>query len=128
MKYTTAKTAIAVPVGMFEVNGSQTMFYIVPQSVQPFDEKSTEFATDATISAFWWIGTTHIKKEVNMERDTISKRGIDVPIMRNTVDINPYTKLAMVKAKETASELYKDAKLIDGTLPAQKAYKKRRMG
>ena len=92
----------------------------------PFDEKTTTFPADVTVSAFWWVGTTHIKADANMEYSTVNKGGIDVPVMRNTTVIEPFTKLARFNAKEAASDPYKKVNVIEGELPVSKAAKKLR--
>ena len=62
---------------------------------------------------FWWVGTTAIKSEVNMEMSFIAKHGIDVPIMKNKVVLEPFAVLKKYKAKECASDL-QNATIMSG--------------
>ena len=49
-----------------------------------------------------------------MEFDTVTKHGIDVPVLRNIVDIEPYTRLARYKAQEPVAAALKHALILEG--------------
>ena len=48
-----------------------------------------------------------------MEMDTITKYGVDVPILKNKVVLEPFTILKKYKAKECASDL-RNATIMSG--------------
>ena len=65
------------------------------------------------MNAFWWVVPTAIKSEANMEMDTITKYGVDVPILKNKVVLEPFTILKKYKARECASDL-QNATIMSG--------------
>ena len=48
-------------------------------------EKPTHVQKDATISAFWWVGTTNVKKDATVELEMKEVKGISAPVLKNQV-------------------------------------------
>ena len=96
---TSTMTPSAIEVGKFKVQGENKTFYIVAPARPTFDGGKAVFKVDETVSPFWWVGTTSVKSLANMEYDVISKGSVDVPVLRNTVAIEPHTRLLRYRAK-----------------------------
>jgi hypothetical protein len=58
--------------------------------------------TPCAVVAFWWVVTTQVKAQANMSLEWVSKKGVNVPVLKNTADLQPFTKLLQFKAKALA--------------------------
>ena len=105
-------TGSALSLGSHEVSSESIEFFAVPPP-KPVIEKKGGISSDAILNAFWWVGTTAIKSEANMEMSSITKYGIDIPIMKNKVVLEPFTVLKKYKAKDCASNL-QNATILSG--------------
>ena len=47
----------------------------------------------AIVSTFWWVSTTSNKADANMILETKTVRGVDVPVLKNSVALAPHSKL-----------------------------------
>jgi hypothetical protein len=82
-------------------------FFATPVSKPSFEEGASEWKEvviagakgQCAVIAFWWIGTTHVKAEANLSLDWVFKKGINVPVLKNTAELQPFTKLLQFKAK-----------------------------
>ncbi len=61
--------------------------------------------TRCAVVAFWWVGTTQVKAQANMSLEWVSKKGGNVPVLKNTAELQPFTKLLQFKAKALASTI-----------------------
>ena len=62
---------------------------------------------EAIVAAYWWVGPTPDKKHANMAMSTVSHGGFMLPVMTNTVDIAPNSKLLQyVKPKARAALIH----------------------
>ena len=78
--------------------------------------------------AYWWVDDTSNKKLVNMVEDTVEKHGVTIPILRNSVPMEPHTKLYKYKAappKKSAAPIIENgaAAAEDKAVPAAKKRK-----
>ena len=48
--------------------------------------------------AYWWVEETSNTKLVNMTDDVIEKNGVSIPILKNSVVLEPHVKLYKYKA------------------------------
>ena len=114
---TTQASHVAVALGKHEVNDSSMHFYAVPPP-KPHSKPDvpSEFDDGFTLAAYWWVLTTPSKTEANMEVDHITKNGIDVPILRSRIDLEPFVKLTRFKAKEDTQPL-KGVSVLIGSMP-----------
>ena len=76
-------------------------FFILPMP-KPMTKEGTAWPKDAMVAAYWYIATTDRKADANMIESTVSKRGIDVPVLVNLKDIDAYTQLLRYKAADKA--------------------------
>ena len=68
---------------------------------------------DAFVNPYFWVGKIGDKKLVNMVPAEIVLKGLTIPVLKNTADIPPHTKLVLsVKPKATVAPL-KNATLKD---------------
>ena len=121
---TTQASHVAVALGKHEVSDSYMHFYAVPPP-KPHSKPDvpSEFDDGVTLAACWWVLTTPSKTEASMEVDHISKNGIDVPILRNRIDLEPFVKLTRFKAKEDTQPL-KGVSVLIGSMPDAKKRKR----
>jgi hypothetical protein len=85
-------------VKVHEHNG--TSYYIIEPPKPAFDASKSTFPHDAIIAAFWWVGNTDDNKQANMSWTTVTKNGISVPMLTNSVEIQPFTKLSKYRKTE----------------------------
>ena len=71
--------------------------FILPVQKPPVEAATTTFKPDAVVAAFWWVAATSDKKEANMAMEYVNQSGIQIPVLKNTVDLAPHTKLCMWK-------------------------------
>ena len=126
MNITTKNTAsgVGVSLGEYDIDGQDTEFFVVPPSGPAVDKD--QFGADAIVSAFWWVCQTHDKKLVNVALDAATQNGVSVPLLKNTVDLPPWSKLWMIapaKAKVVLTQLSHSAK-GDVDKPVEKPAKK----
>ena len=104
----TFKSATGLSLGKHRIDDKTVEVFATGPPRMAFDaEKPTHVPKDATISAFWWVGTTNVKKDANVELEMKEVKGISVPVLKNHVDIQPYTRLLKFVAaqKKQASTL-----------------------
>ena len=91
--------------GRVAKDGKDTMhFYVLPVAKGPIG--SPEFGDKSVVAAFWWVSTTTDKKLANMEMTKMIQDGVTVPVLKNSVDLPPWTKLCIwVKAKVPVNPL-----------------------
>jgi hypothetical protein len=59
---------------------------------------------EGLVCAFWWVQSTSDKKLANMTYSTISKHGVDIPVLVNEDELPPYTQLLKyVKPENTTT-------------------------
>ena len=56
------------------------------------DEKVQQ-SSKPMLAAFWWVAEKSTKREANMEIEFKEVKGKNIPILRNTVDLAPFTQL-----------------------------------
>ena len=84
----------AVSFGKYTVGDSELVFFALPMPKPPLqNQQKTVWPDDVTVAAYWWVEDQFDKKAVNMEEDTITKHGVTIPILRNSVDLAPHTRL-----------------------------------
>ena len=99
MHLTTKCTTTAFKLGSFEPeDGQKSMeFFAVPTGKSVFDdgEKDDQELQSRTsmIAAFWWVAEKSNKKEANMEIEFKEVKGNKIPILRNTMELAPFTQL-----------------------------------
>lgn len=104
----------ALELGKHEVNGKELEFFVLPQSrPTPKEGELDKFPPEATVAAFWWVRETHVKKEANMAIEFVTKHGITIPMLKNTIDLEPFSKLEVFKLKSATTAL-KNASIIEG--------------
>ena len=50
---------------------------------------------DAFVNPYFWVGKTEDKKLANMVPEEIEIKGLSIPVLRNSVDIPPHSKLCL---------------------------------
>ena len=89
---------------------------------------------DAFVNPYFWVAKTNDKKLANMAEDSITFKGLSIPVLKNSADIPPYTKLSMyVKPKAAVVPLSNAVLQTDDddeddadAAPGAKAHAKRR--
>ena len=95
-----------IPLGDHPVGGKSVPFFLIPLPKPPSDTTS-KFDVEAIVAAYWWVGPTPDKKHANMAMSTVSHGGFMLPVMTNTVDIAPNSKLLQyVKPKARAAPIH----------------------
>jgi hypothetical protein len=79
-----------------------------------------------SVVAFWWVGTTHVKAQANMSLEWVSKKGFDVPVLKNTAELQPFTKLLRFKAKDSVLAPLSDASIVTASAADGTATKRRK--
>ena len=115
----------APSLGIYSVNGCQTEFCFTLAPSKPPIKAAHElsFAPDALVSPYWWVSTTHIEKDANMEAAVTVNNGITIPILINSRDLEPFSRLCKYKAKEAAQSLRGGANVQEEVAPEKKIQK-----
>jgi hypothetical protein len=74
------------------LDDNEMEFFLVPLA-KPQPDESGAYDPDNTWQAFWWIVPTSDKQLVNMELTHEEMKGIEVPVMCNTVSLKSNTVL-----------------------------------
>jgi hypothetical protein len=108
----TRRVSQAVSVGKYPVNNANMEFFLLPVAKPSFKEGVIDFEKEATIAAYWWVGDTPVRSKANMEVESIIKHGIKIPVLKNKVDIEPFTELLKFKPQDKPVAL-KNATVLD---------------
>ena len=102
-----AGSGLAFPIGKYDVNDRKVQFYITPPPKPTFDpQNATKVSDDVILSAFFWVSTTSDKSEANLQLEEKTIKGITVPVLRNHVNLKPFSRLyRFVAPKAKASEV-----------------------
>ena len=68
-------------------------WFVIEPSKAPVPTEKKPDISAYIMAAYWWVGTTTNKREANMEFDFKEIRGITIPILKNSCDIQPNTRL-----------------------------------
>ena len=99
MQLTTKCTSTAFKLGSFKPEGGEKSmdFFAVPPSKSGFDDgerdEKEQQSRQPMLAAFWWVAEKSAKREANMEIEFKDVKGKKIPILRNTVDLAPFTQL-----------------------------------
>ena len=101
-------------------------FYIHPMARPAMEEGKDTWEDEALVAAFWWVGTTDIKSQVNMRSTIITRKQVNIPVYTNTVDIIPGNRPMLYKAKAAPTGHLSTATVLAGdiTQPKKKARSK----
>ena len=77
--------------GHHKVASEEVEFVVVPSAKPLF--RVDAFEISDLVVAFWWVQTTSDKRAANMAIDYIKQCGVDIPVMKNSVALDPGTKL-----------------------------------
>ena len=106
----------APSLGKYTIGSDEVEFFVLSPSKPSTKAAEVSFAPEVVLSAYWWIGTTHIQGKANMHASHITENGIRIPIMTNSKPLGPFTKLMAYKAR-TACQTLKGATVIDAEAP-----------
>ena len=81
-----------VSLGKHDVAGVATEFWAIPVA-KPLAAEGGTWPEESFVAAYWWINTTHIKTMANMCVQCVVQNGFDIPVLKNNVDLQPFSKL-----------------------------------
>ena len=99
MQLTTKCTTTAFKLGCFtpENEEKSIAFFAVPTGKSVFDDgekdEKEEQSRKPMLAAFWWVAEKSNKREANMEIEFKEVKGHKIPILRNTMELAPFTQL-----------------------------------
>ena len=99
MQLTTRSTPTAFKLGSYELEDGQNSidFFAVPTAKSVFDDGEEDDQEQQSrkpmLAAFWWVAEKSTKRGANMEIEFKEVKGKHIPILRNTVDLAPFTQL-----------------------------------
>ena len=110
----TKSSPSAISFGNFKVENypAPMELFGLPVQKPPMQKALTQWPEGANVAAYWWVEETSDKKRVNMVAGTMYKHGITVPILSNSVPLEPHTKLCKYKAAPPKKNL---APALEGT-------------
>ena len=107
MQITTKSSEMGLKIGSFEVDEETVDFFVVPSHKKAFGEdtmdKLVQDGKQPLLAAFWWVAEKANKKEANMEITFKDSKGKLIPILRNTVELPPFTQLVRYVPAEKKS-------------------------
>ena len=99
MQLTTKCTTTAFKLGCFKPeDGEKSInFFAVPTGKSVFDDgekdEKEQQSRKPMLAAFWWVAEKSNKREANMEIEFKEVKGKKIPILRNTMELAPFTQL-----------------------------------
>ena len=78
-------------------------FFVLPLAKPQSIEHANRFETDSLVAAFWWVGTTTDETKANMALGAMLHNFVNIPVLKNTVDLAPSTKLVTYSAPKAKS-------------------------
>ena len=80
--------------------------YTIVPTARPSRKGDDWEPADSFVNPYFWVGKAEEKKLANMVHDTIVFKSLKIPVLKNSVDIAPHTKLTLwVKPKAVAVPL-----------------------
>jgi hypothetical protein len=102
---TTKKTDQALSLGKHKVLDSEKEFFVVPACVPSRQKESdADKFPDILVSAWPWVAERDDPKLVNMVPEIITKHGVEIPVLRNSVDIPPFKPLIKLNVKKAVAK------------------------
>ena len=94
----------SVGFGKFQVGDKKVELFAnaPPKPLQDLDDPA-EVGPDSALVAFWWVAPTNVKAQANMALSTISKNGIEIPVLKNCKAIPAWERLWKYVAPSTPS-------------------------
>ena len=86
-----SSSGAGISLGSHDVCAEKIEFFVLPVPKPSSD--TDKFDDSALVAAFWWISQTSDKKLANMALEYVNHNGLELPMMRNTVDLAPSSKL-----------------------------------
>ena len=84
----------SVSAGKHTCNGKQIEFFMQAPAKPAFDpNKPNHLTAGTTVSAFWWVGITHVKAEANMTLEWHTDKTCSIMVMKNKVALQPFQRL-----------------------------------
>ena len=83
---------------------------IVPPAKPPLQEPSCKWENKAFVASYWWVNKTTDRKLANMTEETVKFGGIDIPVLKNSCDLEPFTKLLVYSKPRAATKPLTNAK------------------
>ena len=75
-------------------------------------EPACSWDKKAFVSGFWWLSKTSDSSIVNMEEETMMIRGFEIPVMINSCDIDPSTRLWVYCKPPAEAKPLANAKIV----------------
>ncbi len=99
-----------ISLGKHEVEDKTIEFFVIPLN-RPQLQKEVQdaFPDDAVVAAFWWVSSTTDKKQANMALTSVTQNGVEVPVLKNIIDVSPKSKLYMWVKPKAKTECIQDA-------------------
>ena len=96
----------AISLGKHEVDEKDMEFFAIPlPKPSAEDDDPASVAKDATVAGFWWVSTTHSKAQANMAIEMKEVKGVEIPVLKNTRDLQPGTQLFKFVAHSTRASI-----------------------
>ena len=95
----------SIALGEYKLHAEQDAvpFFVLPLAKPPSKEGNNRFETDSLVAAFWWVSTTGDETKANMALGAMLHNFVNVPVLKNTVDLAPSTKLLTYSAPKAKS-------------------------
>ena len=85
---------------------------IVPPAKPSLQEPSCKWDNNAFVVSYWWVSKTTDRKLANMAEETVKFGGIDIPVLKNSCDVEPFTKLLVYSKPKAAAKPLTNAKCV----------------
>ena len=73
------------------------IYMLPPRAPTASKSDPNSFAGETPVVPYFFVGTTDKKQEANMIETILIKRGIEVPVLHNTKELEPHTRLLRYK-------------------------------
>ena len=101
LNISTKQTSTAISFGKFTVAGHPKKIEFfgtpVPKPTAPQDRNNLAWPEQANVVAYFWVEDTANTKLVNMYESSIEKSGVSIPVLKNSVALEPHVKLYKFK-------------------------------
>ncbi|CAK0801675.1 unnamed protein product [Prorocentrum cordatum] len=90
----------SIPLGENKLNADQdaVSFFVSPLAKPSSVARANWFEPDSLMAVFWWVGTTADETKANVALGAIMHNVVKIPVLKNTVNLAPSTKLRTNRA------------------------------
>lgn len=85
---------------------------LMPAAKPQIQEQPDVWAKNAVVNGYWWVNKTSDQKLVNMTEAKVTVKDLAIPIIKNSCDIEPFTRLCIYAKPKAVAVPLSNAKVM----------------